>query len=169
MTTLTWSDEYVLNVPQMDTTHQEFIALLAAVESASDADLVPAWQRLVDHTEAHFQREDQWMQDTGFAAGNCHATQHRIVLQVMQHGAEQSRAGDLAMVRQMASELAVWFPQHAGAMDAALAAHLHSVGYDTTTGTVHAPEALPHEAIHSCAGPGCAPAKRGETADALPA
>lgn len=166
MTALTWSDEYALNLPQMDATHQEFVALLANVETASDADLVQAWHALVEHTEAHFQREDQWMQDTGFAAGNCHATQHRIVLQVMQHGAEQSRNGDLAMVRQMARELAVWFPQHAAAMDGTLAAHLQSVGYDTVTASVRDPHALPQEAIHGCAGPSCSPAQPTPVADA---
>lgn len=166
MPTLEWSDEYVLNVAQMDDTHQEFIELLAAVETAADADVVQAWQALVDHTEAHFHREDQWMHDTGFAAGNCHATQHRVVLQVMQHGAVQSRAGDLAMVRQMARELTVWFPQHAAAMDAALAAHLQKVGYDTYSGTVHAPNALPAQAIHGCAGPSCSPAEESAEATA---
>jgi hypothetical protein len=42
--------------------------------------------------------------------------------------------GSLAVVRQMADELAIWFPHHAQSMDAALALHLRSVGYDEQTG-----------------------------------
>lgn len=152
---LEWSQDYVLNVPQMDSTHQEFVELLATVESASDGALLCAWQDLVAHTDAHFRREDRWMADTRFAASNCHSMQHQVVLQVMQQGAERGLEGDRAMVRQMARELAVWFPQHAASMDAALAGHLHRVGYDTATGTIGKPQALPAAEIHGCAGDSC--------------
>ena len=167
MPALEWSESFVLNLPQMDATHREFVDLLAAVEVASDAALLATWERLVEHTDDHFSREDRWMVDTRFSSSNCHTMQHMVVLQIMQQGAEQCRAGDLAMVRQMAKELAVWFPQHAQAMDAALAAHLQRVGYDPVSGLVHAPEALPREAIHGCAGDSCsdtaAPAELAET------
>ena len=73
-TPLTWSDTLALDVPAMDSTHQEFVQLLAAVQQASDAELLPAWKTLVEHTEAHFSREDYWMAATRFAAGNCHST-----------------------------------------------------------------------------------------------
>lgn len=139
----------------MDSTHQEFVELLATVESASDGGLLAAWQDLVEHTDEHFKREDRWMVETRFAASNCHTMQHRVVLQVMQHGLARGLEGDLAMLRQMARELAVWFPQHAASMDAALAAHLHRVGYDTATGVVHKPQALPASEIHGCAGDSC--------------
>ncbi|MNF13092.1 cation-binding hemerythrin HHE family protein [compost metagenome] len=55
----------------------------------------------------------------------------------------------------MASELALWFPQHAQSMDAALALHLRRVGFDGATGLVHAPHALPGGLIHGCGGAGC--------------
>jgi len=152
---LEWSDDFVLNLPQMDRTHQEFVELLAAVERAPDDTLLAAWQDLVAHTDDHFSREDRWMMDTRFAASNCHSTQHKVVLQIMQQGAVQGLAGDLAMVRQMAKELAVWFPQHAESMDAALAMHLQRVDYDTASGVIGSPQALPMAEIHGCAGPSC--------------
>ena len=55
----------------------------------------------------------------------------------------------------MASELALWFPQHAQSMDAALALHLRRVGFDPATGVVHAPTALPEALIHGCGGATC--------------
>ena len=155
MAALEWSNDFVLNLPQMDDTHQEFVELLADVECASDSAVIPAWQALVAHTEAHFSREDRWMVETRFAATNCHSTQHQIILQIMQRGAEEGQNGNLEMVRQMAKELAVWFPQHAHSMDAALATHLHRVGYDTVTGVIHKPQALPVSEIHGCAGESC--------------
>jgi len=79
-TPLQWSDALSLNMPLMDVTHQEFVDLLAQVVQSPDDALLSRWADLIHHTDDHFGREDQWMQDTGFAADNCHAIQHKIVL-----------------------------------------------------------------------------------------
>ena len=155
MAALQWSEELALDLPQMDHTHQEFVALLQAVESADDAALIGAWEDLVAHTDAHFAQEDRWMQATRFAAGNCHSMQHEVVLKVMREGAARAAQGDLNVLRVMASELALWFPQHAQSMDASLALHLRRVGFDPATGVVHAPTALPEALIHGCGGATC--------------
>jgi hemerythrin-like metal-binding protein len=157
---LEWSDALVLNMPVMDQTHQEFVDLLADVVQAEDDALMPRWTALIAHTQDHFDQEDRWMQATGFAAGNCHATQHKIILQVMREGAARGHGGDLDVVRQMARELGLWFPQHAQSMDASLALHLRSAGYDPHTGALGQPDRLPQHAIHGCGG-GC-----GDTAPA---
>ena len=70
MTTLQWSDALALDLPFMDDTHREFVDLLAIVARAADADLLPAWKVLIDHTDAHFEREDQWMRSTRFSSSN---------------------------------------------------------------------------------------------------
>lgn len=152
MPSLQWSDALALDLPLMDDTHREFVDLLAQVEAAPDETLLDAWRELIAHTDAHFSREDAWMASTRFASSNCHSMQHEVVLSVMREGAQRGDTGDLATVRQMAHELGLWFPQHAQSMDAALALHLRSVGYDPLTGTVAAPQALPAEAIHGCGG-----------------
>ncbi|CAN7461928.1 hemerythrin domain-containing protein [Acidovorax sp. LjRoot117] len=158
MAQLEWSDALVLDLDLMDDTHREFVDLLAVVDHADDAQLLPAWERLVEHTEQHFGQEDAWMASTRFASGNCHSMQHRVVLQVMREGAALARQGDEKVLRVMASELALWFPQHAQSMDAALALHLRRVGLDPATGVVHAPQALPGELIHGCGGATCSDA-----------
>ncbi len=150
MASLQWSDALLLDLPLMDDTHREFVELLARVEAAPDAGLLDAWQALIEHTDDHFGREDAWMKHTRFASANCHSMQHEVVLKVMREGLAQGRAGDLAAVREMASELGLWFPQHAQSMDAALALHLRRVGYDPATGIVSAPQALPAQEIHGC-------------------
>lgn len=139
MHTLQWSDALSLDLPLMDDTHREFVDLLACAARAGDDQLMAAWDALIGHTQDHFDREDRWMADTGFSATHCHTTQHRVVLQVMREGARRGQGGDLALVRQMASELALWFPQHAQSMDAALALHVRRVGYDPASGTVRMP------------------------------
>jgi hemerythrin-like metal-binding protein len=154
MLTLQWTDSLLLDLPQMDDTHKEFVALLDQVVNAPDESLLPLWHTLINHTDLHFAREDRWMKDTGFASGNCHSTQHHVVLQVMREGEKRA---DLGVVRQMADELGMWFPQHAQAMDAALALHLRSVGFDTTTGQIKLPDALPARAIKGCGASTCSP------------
>lgn len=149
---LAWSDALALGLEAMDHTHQEFVDLLARVAAAGDAAVLPAWAALVVHTQAHFDQEDRWMRDTGFASGNCHATQHRVVLSVMREGLAR---GEAAMIRQMADELAAWFPQHAQTMDAALALHLRGVGYDPESGEVRMPQALPVDEITGCGSGAC--------------
>lgn len=163
MSTLQWSDHLALGLTFMDDTHQEFVELLATVVLAPDDQLLAVWHALVEHTDEHFAREDAWMRDTRFSSSNCHTTQHHVVLQVMREGEKRGQLGELGVIRQMAHELGIWFPQHAQNMDAALALHLRSVGYDPVTGLVSAPEALPKTEIHGCGGDTCSDT----TADAV--
>ncbi|RYF27510.1 MAG: hemerythrin [Comamonadaceae bacterium] len=152
MAALEWSDGLALDLPLMDDTHQEFVELLQAVDRADDAHILAAWQALVDHTDAHFAQEDRWMQATRFASTNCHSLQHKVVLQVMREGTQRAEQGELNVLRGMASELAIWFPQHTQSMDAALALHLRRVGFDAATGVVSAPAELPADLIQGCGG-----------------
>ena len=126
--------------------------LANAVESAADAQLLALWQDLITHTEGHFGQEDRWMQATGFAPENCHSTQHRVVLEIMREGYKKAQAGDFSMIRGMTPELADWFSYHAKTMDAALAQHMQSLGFDTATGVVAHDEALPASLISGCGG-----------------
>jgi len=92
---------------------------------------------------------------TRFASANYHSVQHKVVLQVMREGAAQAAAGALAAVRVMAGELALWLPQHAQRMDAALALHLRRAGYDPVTGIVGRPAELPTRLVETCASAAC--------------
>jgi hemerythrin-like metal-binding protein len=144
--TLAWSDALSLELDFMDDTHREFVDLLAATELAEDDNLRERFAALIAHTEDHFGGEDRWMKDTQFSSTHCHTTQHNVVLEVMREGLRRGREkGDMAVMRQMAHELGIWFPQHAQTMDAALALHLRRVGYDAETGIVSAPEAFAEE------------------------
>ena len=143
MPSLIWSDALSLSMPVMDDTHHEFVDLLTAAEDAIDEALPGAWQTLIEHTAEHFAREDRWMTATGFAPGNCHATQHAVVLQVLRDSLKLPDPERPTIIRRLARELAQWFPQHAQSMDAALALHLKSVGFDPETGRVSHGQAMP--------------------------
>ena len=165
MIELLWSDALSLDLPLMDDTHREFVDLLAVVAEAPDERLVDAWAALIDHTDAHFSQEDRWMRQARFASGNCHSTQHEVVLAVLREGLALGTTGGLDVIRQMAHELAIWFPQHAQSMDAALALHLRGIGLDVITGEVSRPGLLPQEEISGCGSATCSPTPTIETAD----
>ncbi|QXZ08893.1 hemerythrin [Comamonas sp. Y33R10-2] len=152
MASLEWNASLIVDFPVMDEVHEEFVALLAQVEAAGDEQLRALWDVLIAHTQHHFDQEDRWMQATGFAPGNCHSQQHKVVLAVMREGAVKAEQGDLSTIRHMASELGPWFSHHAQNMDASLALHMRSAGFDPLTGAVLMPEALPQEPITGCGG-----------------
>lgn len=157
MPSLEWTDALSLDLPLMDDTHREFVDLLAQLEAARDEAVLDTWQTLIGHTEAHFGQEDRWMAATRFASGNCHAVQHKVVLDTLREAGRLVREGEQepALLRRLTQELGVWFPQHAQSMDAALALHLRRVGFDPATGLVNAPDALPAELIEGCGGVSC--------------
>lgn len=158
MTALAWTEDLRLNQPQMDRTHEEFVALLAqartGLEAGDNPGALAGFERLLDHTVEHFAQEDRWMLATGFAPENCHTRQHATVLAVMREvvrlARDEARWEPLGV---LVNELALWFPQHARMMDAGLAQHMADVGYDPATGV--ATGVLPAQAITRCGSQGC--------------
>jgi hemerythrin-like metal-binding protein len=145
MSSLQWSAELALDMPVMDQTHREFVDLLAALEHAGDAQLIDAAQALITHTEQHFAQEDAWMHDSPCGSTGCHTNQHRVVLHVMNECLRLAGTGQLDVLRELAKELAVWFPQHAMSMDAALAAHLDGLALDSPAQAAAHRDAPRHE------------------------
>jgi hemerythrin-like metal-binding protein len=142
--TLTWSDDLVMNMDKMDQTHREFVDLLAATELAPDDQIIASFKTLIAHTDEHFSGENQWMQDVSFGPGGCHTDEHDMILKVMREALRRGQVdNNLSLVRQLTSELAIWFDNHAKSMDAVLAMYLKEVQYDPSTRIVHKPQQLP--------------------------
>ena len=155
MPLMPWLPQYDLGCAPMDHTHKEFVEWINRLAEIADDQFLDGFDQFLAHTVDHFEQEDRWMEATKYASGNCHSVQHKVVLQVMREGTARAEQGDLKVLRVMASELALWFPQHAQSMDASLALHLRRVGFDPATGVVHAPTALPEALIHGCGGATC--------------
>lgn len=129
MADLAWNSDLELGVARMDTTHREFVDLLAAVADAADADLAQALSNLIEHTVQHFAQENRWMELSGFGP-MCHIGEHQQVLAVMREVHARVVDGDLAIGRKLATELARWFEHHASTMDTILVSHMVEVGFD---------------------------------------
>lgn len=130
------TDSLLTGDTRMDHTHQEFTDLLNQLLATPQDEQLPTYKAFLDHTKEHFAQEERWMLATGFAADNCHAEHHAMILETMGVIEQHYLGGDPAIITRMAEALAEWFPGHAASMDAGLAAHLKSVGFDSTTETL---------------------------------
>ena len=124
-----WSAIYVLGVPEMDKTHEEFAQLLNATADAPDEELLARFDTFITHTEEHFARENRWMLELGFPPDHCHMGEHERALKVMQAVRKRvAEANDIALGRRLVGELPQWFDNHASIMDAPLAHYLKEGG-----------------------------------------
>ena len=75
-----WTDAYLLGYGPMDDTHREFVEVVRAMQTAPDAELLPALDAFIAHAQDHFGSEDRWMEETGFPPRDCHIKEHAAVL-----------------------------------------------------------------------------------------
>jgi hemerythrin-like metal-binding protein len=127
-TIIRWTDDLELHYEPLDRAHRDLVDVLAAAQTADDAALAQAWALVVDQARAVFDLEDHWMRCTAFTATPHHVLQHRMVLNLLHEGLVHARHGRHAAVREMAAELARWFPKHVQTLDAALAQYLRRRG-----------------------------------------
>ena len=118
---LRWGDGFLLGHAPLDDMHREFVEVVAALQTAPDADLPAALARVTDHLVAHFAQEDDWMQRTAYPATECHVNEHAAVLATAREMPTLLAAGRTDVCRRFAQELATWFPGHADYLDAPLA------------------------------------------------
>jgi hemerythrin len=116
-----WSDKFLLGYNKMDQTHREFVDCVNALLTCPDAEMAQHLAAFAAHAERHFGEENEWMQSTGFPAAECHADEHAAVLNSVRQVQALVDAGNVAIARDLAAELARWFPSHADYMDSALA------------------------------------------------
>lgn len=121
-----WDEtRHTLGNDQMDATHREFIAQVAALIAAGNAEFPALFQALVNHTREHFTAEGQLMRATQYRGLPEHEAEHHRVLGELQQLNRTLKRGHLPLVRAYVKEgLPEWFDTHLAMMDGALAMHL---------------------------------------------
>ncbi|HPQ97686.1 MAG: hemerythrin family protein [Thiothrix sp.] len=123
----------------MNTVHCEELTLVAGLKVALeqsgvvDADIAARLQAWLEHTEAHFAREERLMQEYDFFAYPVHQGEHAWALAqlraVQQRWQTQpDRAGLLAYLQ----EWRAWLQQHIGTMDTVTARFLSRFNPEVT-------------------------------------
>lgn len=116
---------YQLGYPIMDDTHGEFIALINKLGDSDKASFISLFQKLIEHTDAHFAAENELMDKSRFPASNEHKEEHQRILGEMHRMGKKVASGSTMMARAYIKEqMPQWFDLHAATMDSALAAHL---------------------------------------------
>jgi hemerythrin len=117
---------YAVGIPSIDALHVELEERLAALACAK-AEPQPQLAALLDHLQRHFDHEEALMRDAGFPMAECHAREHRSVIDVVAEVCRRLEAGDAAPLARLAPAMLEWFAVHAFSLDAALAAYLQRV------------------------------------------
>ncbi|MCD2452380.1 hemerythrin family protein [Methylicorpusculum oleiharenae] len=114
-----------VNHPAIDTDHQAFVGLLNQLDVASNADFPLLFKALFEHTEQHFDRENQLMKEHGFPARAEHMGEHQRVVGEFKQFQSRIDKGMVAFGRAFVKDrLPQWFQLHVTTMDSALAAHI---------------------------------------------
>ncbi len=152
---LAWTADLQTGDARMDATHEEFVQMLAELRALPPEEQLPLFRELTAHTIEHFEQEDRWMLATGFTAENCHTMQHKSILDTLKAVEAHHLQGDTDIIGRMADALAEWFPMHARSMDAGLAQHMHSLGFDTRTETLPDPSRVRPASMSGCGSVTC--------------
>lgn len=138
MALMQWNEQLVLGLGKMDKTHEEFVSHYNAVVEAAPEQFLARLDDFIAHTEVHFDQENRWMEQVDFPG--CHRAEHDRVLVVMRDVRQRIERGDAFLGKRLMEELPAWFDNHVSGMDAALAFHLDSIGFDVETGVITPPE-----------------------------
>jgi hemerythrin len=121
-----WDEaRHTLGMDEMDNTHREFIAQVAALIASSNDDFPALFQALINHTRGHFTAEGQLMRASKYKGLPEHEGEHHRVLGELLQLNRTLKRGHLPLVRAYVKEgLMEWFDTHLAMMDAALVMHL---------------------------------------------
>ncbi len=131
MPAMEWSDKLELGLGKMDDTHREFVDFYNALQAAPPEAFIERLDAFIEHTVAHFDQENRWMEKVNFPG--CHRAEHDRVLVVLRDVRERAAKGDTFLGRRLVEELPAWLDNHVNGMDAALAFHLQTIGFDVDT------------------------------------
>ncbi len=113
----------------IDQDHSEFIGFLNQLDVASNADFPAFFQRLYEHTEQHFKRENQLMTEFAFPAESEHRVEHQRVLAEFKRFRFVVDRGMIMFGRLFVRDfLPQWFEIHVATMDYVLATHISTNG-----------------------------------------
>ncbi|MDD5411753.1 MAG: hemerythrin domain-containing protein [Methylobacter sp.] len=125
MTLIEKTGALIVGYDLIDNDHDEFITLLNKLDSAGNADFPALFQQLYEHTEQHFDRENQLMKQFSFPGETEHKGEHQRVLGEFKQFKSRVDKGLIAFGRSFVKDrLPLWFGLHVTTMDSALVAHI---------------------------------------------
>ena len=130
MKNLLWSDDLLVNEPEIDGDHRKLFVLaneFFASAAQGNAAVTMAIGKLCDYTKVHFGREEESMGRTGYAGMNAHKQEHEyLVYQLDALIARVMRVGTEAVGDDLVEFLGEWLETHIKGADKQYADYLRS-------------------------------------------
>lgn len=121
------TDTHSVGYDLIDNDHDDFIDLLNRLDAADNKDFPVLFQQLYEHTEQHFDRENQLMKQFSYPGETEHKGEHQRVLGEFKQFKSRVDKGLIAFGRSFIKDrLPQWFGLHVSTMDSALAAHINA-------------------------------------------
>ena len=132
MNIIEWDDnDHLLGMDFMDDTHREFVSLVNQCATADDQAFAVLFNKLIAHTQLHFQLEENLMTESKFPAYAEHRDEHQRILGELNQFKKRVDKGLISFGRNYIKDrMPEWFRLHAASMDSALAAHIKNGNLD---------------------------------------
>jgi hemerythrin len=133
MSILVWSDEYSINVAEIDEQHKELLdrvnKLHAGVEAQIDKqDLHRLVEDLYEYTSLHFASEEKLMKQYGMDDVKKHHKEHKLLLKHLKHICDAISKGRRPAFYSQYDVSNDWFLAHIMDFDKEMGAFLNSKG-----------------------------------------
>ena len=133
MTFVTWNDEYMMDVQEIDVQHRKLIALVNVLHEVMKSGkggeaLGRALTELIKFTKIHFATEEAYMGEYGYPNYAVHKEEHEKLLKDLaefEHGFYQ---GESLLSFAIALDLKGWAMRHISTLDKELGVFLNSKG-----------------------------------------
>lgn len=115
-------DTLRVGVASIDRRHEEFYALFDQLKTAPDAEFIPRFEAVIDHTRIHFAEEEADMEPIDYPNRAEHKAEHQKALEEMDYFLQKAKAGRMMFAKAYARDrLGDWFRNHLLNMDSDLA------------------------------------------------
>jgi hemerythrin len=128
---LVWRDDWLIGIDELDADHKEIVRLINRLADPSEDS--PVLQRLEDlavHLQAHFEREERFLDRIHYPERAAHANEHAMELaEFTLHKRDLTASGAAVMDEASLAGIKTWFFNHAVARDQLFADYFRNKTY----------------------------------------
>lgn len=133
MSLITWSEEFSVNIKEVDNQHRQLIEIInqlqrAMKEGKSASVLNDILQRLIDYTDYHFSTEERLMEAYNYPGYVHHKAQHEALKRKVQEFQRLYKQNPTGLSVQLLNFLKTWLNDHILNTDKQYTRHLNNQG-----------------------------------------
>lgn len=119
---LSWDDSYSVGIDSMDTDHKRLIHLINNLQTAIDYKTDTQFERqtldeVIDYTKYHFKREEDFMQEHGYADYQAHKTEHENMISKVNAFVKAYEDDEAGAIQSLLEFLKYWLINHINGTD----------------------------------------------------